>query len=95
MNQVMIQIIKKTPLYNSLSNWVIKRRDLKALVEWERNGKPVPPPHIVKQQTLKTYSKMFGLKILVETGTFYGVMVSALSLYCHPEQQCPDWVSLI
>jgi hypothetical protein len=38
----------------------------------------VPPPHIVKQQTLRSYSKKFGLNILVETGTLHGDMVEAM-----------------
>jgi hypothetical protein len=78
MKQLMKQIIKKTPLYHPLRNLVVKRRQIKELDEWERNGKPVPPPHIVKQQTLQTYSERFGLKILVETGTYYGDMVEAM-----------------
>ena len=74
----MKKIITKTPLYDSLRNLVIRRRELKQLADWERNGRPIPPPHIVKQQTLKTISKRYGLKILVETGTYYGDMVEAM-----------------
>ena len=74
----MKKIITKTPLYDSLRNLVIRRRELKELADWERNGRPIPPPHIVKQQTLKTFSKRYGLKILVETGTYYGDMVEAM-----------------
>jgi hypothetical protein len=48
------------------------------LVQWERKGKPVPPPYIVKQRALKKYSTMYGLRILVETGTYYGDMVEAM-----------------
>lgn len=72
------QIIKKTPLYYPLRNWVVKRRQLNEFAEWERKGKPVPPPHIVKQKALRDYSKMYGLKILVETGTYIGDMVEAM-----------------
>ena len=78
MNLLMEKIITKTPLYDSLRNLVIRRRELKQLADWERNGRPIPPPHIVKQQTLKTFSKRYGLKILVETGTYYGDMVEAM-----------------
>ena len=78
MNLLMEKIITKTPLYDSLRNLVIRRRELKKLADWERNGRPIPPPHIVKQQTLKTFSKRYGLKILVETGTYYGDMVEAM-----------------
>ncbi|MBC2712145.1 MAG: hypothetical protein HGJ94_14525 [Desulfosarcina sp.] len=78
MKQLLKQIIKKIPLYYPLHNWEVKRRQVKELVEWERKGKPLPPPHIVKQRTLQTYAKRFGLKILVETGTYCGDMVEAM-----------------
>jgi hypothetical protein len=74
MQQLLKQIIRKTPLYPLLRDWLAKRK----LAEWEKNGKPVPPPHLVKQQTLRTYSKKFGLNILVETGTLHGDMVEAM-----------------
>jgi hypothetical protein len=78
MNQIIKKIIKITPLYRPLCNWVVKKKFEKELVQWERNGKPVPPPHLVKQRTLRAYSERFGLKILIETGTFYGDMVEAM-----------------
>jgi hypothetical protein len=55
-----------------------KRRQVEELACWEKCGKPSPPPPIVKQRTLQNYSKRFGLKILVETGTYYGDMVEAM-----------------
>jgi len=78
MNQWISRIIKKTPIYYPFRNWVVNRRQEKELVEWQRNGRPVPPPHLLKQQTLRMYAKKYGLKILVETGTFYGDMVEAM-----------------
>jgi hypothetical protein len=42
------------------------------------NGRPVPPPHLVKQRVLKTFSRRFKVKVLVETGTYYGDMVAAM-----------------
>ena len=47
------------------------------LAEWEKNGRPSPPPHIVKQMAIEEYQKKFDLKILVETGTYLGDMVEA------------------
>jgi uncharacterized LabA/DUF88 family protein len=49
----------------------------KQLRDWYSNGCPVPPPHIVKQLTIKEYQKRSGYKILIETGTFLGDMVEA------------------
>lgn len=45
--------------------------------EWRGNGKPVPPPHIVKEKVVSDYQKTSQYKILVETGTFLGEMVNA------------------
>jgi hypothetical protein len=47
------------------------------LAEWVRNGRPSPPPHIVKQQALDEFRKKFNPEILVKTGTFLGEMVEA------------------
>ncbi len=76
------QIIKNLPFYHILHNWITtwakKRNEAKEIAEWKRRGRPVPPPHVVKQRMLKAYSTRFGLKTLVETGTCYGNMVEAL-----------------
>lgn len=48
------------------------------IIEWEAKGKPVPPPHIIKQQTVQEYAKRYGTNIFVETGTYYGTMVEAM-----------------
>ena len=56
-------------------------KHLKEAVElrrWERQGKPLPPPHLVKQRTVKQYGKAFGLHTLIETGTYTGAMVFAM-----------------
>jgi hypothetical protein len=78
MKEAIRQAIKSTSLYHPLRNWMVKRRSKQELVEWERRGKPSPPPHIIKQQTLQSYSKKYDLKVLVETGTFYGDMIEAM-----------------
>lgn len=73
------QTIKKTFLFQLLWNWTVKRkREQEELIAWQKNQQHGPPPHIVKQQTIKAYAKRFGLHILVETGTYYGDMVEAM-----------------
>jgi len=47
------------------------------LAEWEKNGRPSPPPHIVKQMVIEEYRKKFQTSILIETGTYLGDMVEA------------------
>jgi hypothetical protein len=53
------------------------RAELEVLA-WRRAGRPVPPPHIVKQRTLRRYARQYGLTVLVETGTYLGEMVDAM-----------------
>jgi len=55
-----------------------KWKESRALAKWEREGRPSPPPHIVKQQNLREYGQRYGLDVLVETGTFKGDMMEAM-----------------
>jgi hypothetical protein len=45
---------------------------------WEQQGKPSPPPHVLKQRIIKDYAKQYNCSVLVETGTYMGDMVYAL-----------------
>jgi hypothetical protein len=45
------------------------------LAAWEREGKPFPPPHIIKQKAITYYREKYNPGILVETGTYLGDMV--------------------
>jgi hypothetical protein len=47
------------------------------LADWITNGKPFPPPHIVKQQAIAEYANQYASASLVETGTYLGDMVEA------------------
>ncbi len=45
--------------------------------KWEGKGRPSPPPHYVKQQTIKYYQAKYNIKTFIETGTSYGDMIEA------------------
>jgi hypothetical protein len=60
---------------------MLSLRDSYHILRWNLAGKPVPPPHVVKQRTIRDYQKRFGLKIFVETGTYLGDMVAAVEPY--------------
>lgn len=45
--------------------------------DWEKNGRPSPPPHIIKQLAIKNVQKECSYTTLVETGTYLGDMVEA------------------
>jgi hypothetical protein len=45
---------------------------------WKLRGEPIRSPHLLKQRTVRDYAQRYGLRILVETGTYYGEMVVAM-----------------
>jgi hypothetical protein len=45
--------------------------------QWELAGKPLPPPHTVKQEAIRFYQQKSGYHVLVETGTYKGDMILA------------------
>jgi hypothetical protein len=45
---------------------------------WILRGRPQRSPHLLKQTVVRTYGASFGLRTLVETGTYYGEMVAAM-----------------
>jgi hypothetical protein len=45
---------------------------------WKLSGRPIPPPPIVKYGVIKEYQRRFGLRTLIETGTFAGGTIDAL-----------------
>jgi hypothetical protein len=46
--------------------------------EWIRAGRPVPPPDRVKEDVLRVHAERYGLRVLVETGTYLGDMVECV-----------------
>ncbi len=45
---------------------------------WKLRGEPIRSPHLLKQRTVGEYAQRYGLRALVETGTYYGEMVAAM-----------------
>lgn len=79
MKEILKAFIKKTPLYRPLRTWLLPGVHQKELENWKENGQHGPSPHLIKQQTLIECANTYGLKILVETGTFMGDMVAAMN----------------
>lgn len=52
-----------------------RRKQLRAITEWKRRGRPAPPPHVIKQMIVRRYGRKYRLPILVETGTRFGDML--------------------
>ena len=77
MKSTLQKLIRRTPIYLALRT-IRQRREIK---EWERRGRPAPPPHIVKQRAIREFAERFGVKVLIETGTYYGDVVEAMKTY--------------
>lgn len=45
--------------------------------KWIKEGKPIPVPHIIKQELITEYKNKYDISILVESGTYLGDMVWA------------------
>ncbi len=45
---------------------------------WKLRGEPLRAPHLVKQRAVQEYADRYHLRVLVETGTYYGEMVAAM-----------------
>ena len=75
---ILIKIFKNFPMYFTIRTKLVKKYDIKQLKDWEINGCVGSPPHIIKEKVLIEHAQKYNLKILVETGTFYGDMVDAL-----------------
>jgi hypothetical protein len=50
----------------------------KKIILWKLAGRPIPPPHIVKQKIIKEYAERYKLHTFIETGTFMGEMIDAV-----------------
>lgn len=59
--------------------WLKRNRDDLVLRRWYQHGSPSPPPHAFKRVLVREAGEQTGCGLLVETGTFYGDMVDAVS----------------
>ena len=69
--QLIKLLIKRVPYLHNL--WLKME-----LLDWEQRDRPIPTPHLIKQDILRKYAMQYDLKILIETGTYYGDMVEAM-----------------
>ena len=51
--------------------------------QWRLRGRPLPPPHVVKQLVVLRYQRARKLSTFIETGTFTGEMVAAVRPHFH------------
>jgi len=68
------QLLRRTPFYGAYK----KLGHYPDYWYWKLRGEPVRAPHLLKQRTVRDYARRSQLRVLVETGTYYGEMVSAM-----------------
>lgn len=73
-----LDLLRATRAYELYRRWRVRRRGPIELEAWESSGRPVPVPHLAKQRVILEYARTYGIRTLVETGTYYGDMVAAL-----------------
>jgi hypothetical protein len=57
--------------------WQQRQRDRKEITEWEVAGRPCPPPPAFKRQLIREVARRFGTRVLMKTGTDWGLPVAA------------------
>lgn len=78
MKKLIKNVLHATHLYGVAHRINTYFKQKKEVHVWKSTGRPVPPPHVIKQEVLKHYANQYKLKILIETGTYHGDMVEAM-----------------
>jgi hypothetical protein len=62
----------------SVSPAIIGLTRRRIALQWRLRGRPLPPPHVVKQLAILRYQQSRKLSTFIETGTFTGEMIEAM-----------------
>lgn len=62
----------------SMSPALIRLTRRRVALQWRLSGRPLPPPHVVKQLVVLRYQQARKFSTFIETGTFTGEMVAAM-----------------
>ena len=81
MRQLMLKLVSRMQRYTPLKNLMSPILQKIELILWEKRGRADQAPHIIKQRELRRFAENYGLRILVETGTYYGDMVEAMKSF--------------
>lgn len=72
-----LELILPDNVMNYFRNYYVISFQKTLYREWNKNGCPVPPPHLVKQKIITEFQERYNYEVLVETGTYKGDMVEA------------------
>ena len=68
------QMVKSTSVWNKVLKPIRSASEIRS---WQLNERPVPPPHSIKARNILCLADLFGIDVLIETGTFRGDMIAA------------------
>jgi hypothetical protein len=66
--------IRQSALWQDI---VLPLRSQRQVASWLKRGREGAPPHSIKVRNLISVADLFGLEVMVETGTFKGQMIDA------------------
>lgn len=79
MKHILSRVSEQLLIFYAHSIWLLRKLVLGfELFSWRIQGRPVWQPHLLKRQIIREYATKYSLRILVETGTFWGDMVNAM-----------------
>jgi hypothetical protein len=67
-----------TPIGSPIKPLIDGRANRRAIQQWNGAGRPLPPPHALKQTVILEHARAGTIGNLVETGTYLGDMVEAV-----------------
>jgi hypothetical protein len=70
-----MRYLLRRPQLLRVALWIKRRL---AFAFWRLHGQKTEPPLLTKQRLLRNYRRRFGIRILVESGTYMGETVSAM-----------------
>ena len=77
----LIKCVAQAVFLSDVAQWVNETVDRAhqawAVRAWEKRGRSLPPPHLVKQRAVREYAHAFSLDTMIETGTYLGAMIRA------------------
>jgi len=72
-----VDLLKTRSRDSTIHRWMRRRQGESAILNWERDGRPIPPPPAYKQKRIQEVGKKFGARILIETGTNWGDTIAS------------------
>ena len=70
--------LQSLPVLGTLDNWLRSQKFKRQHQQWEAQCRPAPSSHLAKQRNIAEHARRFGVRVMVETGTFHGDMCHAM-----------------